>query len=63
MTLKIFDMVREIHETVVKGKPASDDLLAAAQNVVEVRYRGGGEWEELSEAILNLANVLERSGQ
>jgi len=58
-----YNMIKEIHETVVKGKPANDDLLRAAENVVEVRYRGGGEWEELSEAILNLANVLERSSQ
>jgi hypothetical protein len=51
--------VKEIHETVVKGKPADDELLEAAKNVVEERYRSGGEWEDLSQRILELANIIE----
>ena len=49
--------VKEIHETVVKGAPANENLVSAAQNVVDV-MNGHGEWGDLKEAIRHLGAVL-----
>jgi hypothetical protein len=58
MDPSVVTWIKEIHETVVKGKPAQDELWRAAKRVVDERYKGK-EWDDLSEAILELANVLE----
>ncbi len=62
-------LLQEVHEAVVGKAPGIADmtaasvtaarLVAAARRVVEARYRQGGEWEELSEAIRELGDVLE----
>jgi len=51
-------MIEEIHATTVRGMPASAELREAAQRVVEIRYKEGASWNDLSEAIFNLANVV-----
>lgn len=54
-------MIQEIYETIVKKKPAEDDLLAAAVAVVQVRY-SDKEWDALNTAIGDLANICIRAG-
>jgi len=56
--MKIETMIKEIYETVVKGKPSDDKLIKAAEQVVYEREQGS-EWDDLSEAIRELAEVLE----
>ena len=62
---KMSDMTMEekidaIYRTVVKGAPASDELMAAAEQVVKVRFDSSKEWEDLDNSICELANALER---
>lgn len=57
--LTIEEKVDAIYRTVVKGSPASDGLITAAQEVVDVRFDSSKEWEDLSDAISELANALE----
>ncbi len=58
MTEEQAKQLAEIHAAVVHGLPASEALVAAARNVVETRYQERRSWEELSEAIRVLAEVL-----
>ena len=50
--------IDEIYKTIVKGHPSSEELVKAAQKVVSIRFSSAG-WEELSDAITDLANVIE----
>ena len=50
--------IDEIYKTIVKGHPSSEELLKAAKKVVFIRF-SSAEWEELSDAITDLANVIE----
>lgn len=59
--MSIEEMIREIHETIVKHKPAEDDLLKAAVKVCQVRY-SDEEWDALNEAIGELISVCIKAG-
>lgn len=54
------EKVDAIYRTVVRGAPASDELIVVAQNVVDVRFDSSKQWEDLNDAICGLANALER---
>ncbi len=59
LTREIHDFVTEGRKSNVEGRRSHAELVAAARRVVEARYRHTGEWEELSEAIGALADILE----
>ena len=56
-------MVSELHGKLVRGTPAADELCRAARKVVEERYHGSGEWDDLNATIGELANVLDRAAE
>ena len=55
-------MIREIHQAVVKGNPASDELTQAARNVI-ISLDDHLEWSDLKQAIADLDSVLSRTDQ
>lgn len=59
--MSIEQMIREIHEVIVKKKPAEDDLLKAAVRVCQVRY-SDAEWDVLDTAIGELISVCIKAG-
>ena len=59
--MSIEDQIREIHDAIVKHKPAEDALMEAAVRVVEIRY-SDAEWGELNTAIGRMCEVLIASG-
>lgn len=58
--LTMEEKIDAIYRTVVKGAPASDELIMAAQNVVDMRFDNSKQWEDLSDSIVELANILKR---
>lgn len=54
------EKIDAIYRTVVKGVPASDKLIKAAQEVVNIRFDSSKCWDDLSDAICELSNALER---
>lgn len=55
-------MIREIHQAVVKSNPASDELTQAARNVI-TSLDDHLEWSDLKQAIADLDSVLSRTDQ
>lgn len=59
--MSIEKMIAEIHEVIVKHKPAEDELVDAAVKVCQIRY-SDKEWGDLSAAIGELIGVLQKAG-
>lgn len=52
-----YKQIDEMHAMVVRGIPASGELVARARAVVNARY-AGADWDDLSDAIAALAGLV-----